>query len=56
MTTSAGEKMAPVLRGIAEHQGTQSLSYGPNTYVWDLRVNIIILKAGLLQRFVIAVL
>ncbi len=56
MTTSAPEKMAPLLRGIAENQGTQSLSDGPNTYVWDLRVNIIILKAGLLQPFVIAVL
>ncbi len=55
MTASAGEKMAPVLLSIAENRGIQGLSSGPNTYVWDLSVNIIILKTGLLQPFSIVV-
>jgi len=55
MTASAGEKMAPVLLRIAENRGIQGLSYGPNTYVLDLRVNITISKAGLLQPFFIVV-
>ncbi len=43
--------MEPILLWIAENRGIQGLSYGPNTYVLDLRVNIIISKAGLLQPF-----
>ena len=56
MTTSAGEKMAPVLRGIVENHGAQDPPYDTNTCIRGLRVWNIILKAGLLQPFVIGVL
>ena len=34
MIASAGEKMAPVLRGIAENRGTQDPPYDTNTWTW----------------------